>query len=100
MSRTCELTGKTVMVGNNRSHAENKSKRVFRPNLIQASLFSEALGHTVRVRVSTNALRTVEKRGGIDAFLTSGRDAKLPASALRLKRRVEKALERKAAAAA
>jgi len=100
MSRTCELTGKSVMVGNNRSHAENKTKRVFRPNLVQASLFSEALGHTVRLRISANALRTVEKRGGIDAFLLVERDAKLPQSGLRLKRRVEKALERKAAKAA
>jgi len=100
MSRTCALTGKTVMVGNNRSHAENKSKRTFRPNLIRVSLYSDALGHPVRLRVSANALRTVEKRGGIDAFLMDERDAKLTAEALRLKRRVEKALERKESAAA
>ena len=97
MSRTCELTGKSVMVGNNRSHAENKTKRVFRPNLVQASLFSEALGHTIRLRISANALRTVEKRGGIDAFLITARDNRLPEGALRLKRRVEKAAARKAA---
>ncbi len=97
MSRTCELTGKTVMSGNNRSHAENKSKRVFRPNLIQTSLFSETLGQTVRLRVSASGLRTVEKRGGIDAYLMSSRDNRLPEGALCLKRRVEKAAARKAA---
>jgi large subunit ribosomal protein L28 len=97
MSRTCELTGKSVMSGNNRSHAENKTKRVFRPNLIKTSLFSDALGETVRMRVSANGLRTVEKRGGIDAFLITARDNRLPEGALRLKRRVEKAAARKAA---
>ncbi|MBC6441144.1 MAG: 50S ribosomal protein L28 [Rhodospirillales bacterium] len=98
MSRTCDLTGKSVMVGNNRSHAENKSKRTFRPNLVNVSIFSEALGQQVRLRVSANALRTVEKRGGIDSFLLGERDAKLPDSALRLKRRVEKAMVKKPAA--
>ena len=99
MSRTCELTGKTVMAGNNRSHAENKTKRVFRPNLVNVSLYSEALGDSVRLRISAHALRTVEKRGGIDAFLAGERDSRLPAGALRLKRRIEKAAARRATAA-
>ena len=97
MSRTCALTGKSVMTGNNRSHAENKTKRVFRPNLVRSSLFSEALGERVRLRISANALRTVEKRGGIDAFLMAERNSKLTEDALRLKRRVEKAAARKIA---
>lgn len=97
MSRTCALTGKSVMTGNNRSHAENKTKRVFRPNLVRSSLFSEALGERVRLRISANALRTVEKRGGIDAFLMAERNSRLTEDALRLKRRVEKAAARKSA---
>ncbi len=97
MSRTCALTGKSVMTGNNRSHAENKTKRVFRPNLVRSSLYSEALGERVRLRISANALRTVEKRGGIDAFLMAERNSRLTEGALRLKRRVEKAAARKSA---
>ncbi len=99
MSRSCDLTGKSVMTGNNRSHAENKTRRVFRPNLVRASLYSEALGQSIRLRLSANALRTVEKRGGIDAFLLNQPDRKLPDPARRLKRRVMKAAERKNAAA-
>ncbi len=99
MSRTCALTGKSVMTGNNRSHAENKTKRVFRPNLVRSSLYSEALGERVRLRISANALRTIEKRGGIDAFLMAERNSRLTEDALRLKRRVEKAAARKSARA-
>ena len=99
MSRTCPLTGKTVMTGNNRSHAENKTRRVFRPNLVRTSLYSEALGGPVRLRISAHALRTVEKRGGIDAYLTGERDSRLPEDALRLKRRIEKAAARRASSA-
>ncbi len=99
MSRTCALTGKSVMTGNNRSHAENKTKRVFRPNLVRASLWSESLGERVRLRISANALRTVEKRGGIDAFLMAERNSRLTDDALRLKRRIEKAGARRDAGA-
>lgn len=99
MSRTCSLTGKSVMSGNNRSHAENKSKRVFRPNLVRASLWSETLGERVRLRISANALRTVEKHGGIDAFLMQERDSRLAGPALKLKRRVAKAAARRNASA-
>ena len=96
MARRCELTGKGVMAGNNRSHAENKTRRVFRPNLIRVSLFSVALGGPVRLRICAHALRTVEKRGGLDGFLAKARTRELPPGALRLKRRVEKASLRRA----
>jgi large subunit ribosomal protein L28 len=77
MARRCELTGKAVLVGNNVSHANNKSKRRFLPNLKSVSLISDALGRTVRLRISTAALRTVEHRGGFDAFLVKARNDEL-----------------------
>jgi large subunit ribosomal protein L28 len=98
MSRRCSLTGVGVQVGNNVSHANNKTRRRFLPNLQRTSLMSEALGTTVRVRLATSALRTVEHRGGIDAFLLTTPDARLSAEALRIKRRIERALEKRAAA--
>ena len=70
MSRECELTGKAVLTGNNVSHANNKTKRRFLPNLVKVTLISEALNQNVRLRISANALRSVEHRGGLDAFLT------------------------------
>jgi large subunit ribosomal protein L28 len=91
MARVCEITGKKVMSGNNVSHANNKSRRTFAPNLQEASFLSESLGTKVRLRVSTNGLRTVEKNGGIDAFLKSTPDRKLTETALRVKRQIEKA---------
>ena len=69
MSRACELTGKAVLTGNNVSHANNKTRRRFLPNLVQVTLMSEAMGQSYRLRISANALRTVEHRGGLDAFL-------------------------------
>jgi large subunit ribosomal protein L28 len=92
MSRRCELTGKSPMVGNNVSHANNKSKRRFLPNLTEVSLTSEALGQTHRLRISTHALRSVDHRGGLDAFLAKARDAELSAKALKIKREIAKAL--------
>jgi large subunit ribosomal protein L28 len=77
MARRCELTGKAVLVGNNVSHANNKSKRRFLPNLKSVSLMSDALSRTVRLRISTSALRTVEHRGGLDAFLAKASDDEL-----------------------
>jgi large subunit ribosomal protein L28 len=77
MARRCELTGKAVLVGNNVSHANNKSKRRFLPNLKSVSLMSDALGRTVRLKISVNALRTVEHRGGFDAFLVKARNDEL-----------------------
>jgi len=77
MARRCELTGKDVQVGHRVSHANNKSKHRFLPNLKTVSLQSDALGRTVRLRISTNALRTVEHRGGFDAFLVKARNDEL-----------------------
>ena len=77
MARRCELTGKSVLVGNNVSHANNKSKRRFLPNLKSVSLMSDALGRSVRLKISVNALRTVEHRGGFDAFLVKARNDEL-----------------------
>lgn len=100
MARRCELTGKDVLAGNNVSHAHNKSRRRFLPNLCNVSLMSESLNRSVRFRVSANALRTVEHRGGLDAFLLKARDVELSLKARRLKREVLKVQEGKEAAAA
>ena len=91
MSRRCELTGKAVMTGNNVSHAHNRTRRRFLPNLCNVSLLSESLGRSVRFRVSANALRTVEHRGGLDAFLAKAKSAELSLKARRIKRQIEKA---------
>jgi large subunit ribosomal protein L28 len=98
MARRCELTGKGVMTGHHVSHANNKTKRVFRPNLQDVTLASETLGQKLRLRISMNALRTVDRRGGIDAFLLDSRDAHLSDRALRFKRMIQK--KQQAAAAA
>jgi large subunit ribosomal protein L28 len=100
MARRCELTGKDAQVGNNVSHANNKTRRLFNPNLCNVSLMSEAMGLTYRFRVSAIALKTVEHRGGLDAFLMKSKDAELSAKALKLKRSVAKRLEAQAPAAA
>lgn len=92
MARRCELTGKGVMVGNNVSHAVNRTKRRFLPNLVNVSLISDALGRTVRLRVSAHALRSVEHRGGLDAFLIKAHDDELSDNALALKKEVRAAL--------
>ncbi len=97
MSRVCELTGKTVLYGNNVSHANNKSRRVFRPNLNNVSLISDSLGQSVRFRISANALRTVEHNGGLDGYLLKARDADLSIKARRLKKLIEKKQEDAAA---
>ena len=91
MSRVCELTGKGPMTGNNVSHANNKTRRRFLPNLTETKLMSEALGRTVRLKVSTSALRTVDHRGGLDAFLLKANDAELLANALKVKKEIVKA---------
>jgi large subunit ribosomal protein L28 len=97
MARRCDFTGKGVQSGHNVSHANNKTKRRFLPNLQDTSLFSDALDRQVQVRMSTSAIRTVEKRGGIDAFLTSTASSKLGSKARVLKRQIQKALEKTAA---
>ena len=91
MARRCGITGKGVQTGNNVSHAKNRSRRRFLPNLQQASILSDALGTSVRLRLSTRAIRTIEHNGGLDAFLMSTPDAKLPDDARRIKRRIKKA---------
>ena len=98
MSRICELTGKGRQVGNNVSHANNKTKRTFLPNLQNVTLISDALGRQVKLRVSTNGLRSVEHVGGLDNWLLKTGDEKLSLKARRLKREVSKKQSETAAA--
>jgi len=100
MSRRCEITGKGVLSGNNVSHANNKTRRRFLPNLQVTSVLSDILGNSVRMRLSTRAIRTVEHNGGIDAFLLGTPNTKLTPEGLALKRRIERARDKKASAAA
>ena len=97
MARRCDFSGKGVQTGNNVSHANNRTRRRFLPNLQDVSLLSDALGRSVQVRVSTQAIRTIEKRGGIDAYLLSTSSDKLGKKARVLKRQIRKAQESKAA---
>ena len=90
MSRRCELTGKGVLSGHNVSHANNKTKRVFRPNIQTVSLASDTLGCDVSLKVSMHALKSVDRRGGLDAFLLKAKDSELSERALRLKKKVAK----------
>ncbi len=99
MPRQCELTGKTGLVGNLVSHANNKTKRRYQPNLCQVTLLSDALKRKVRLRISANALRTVEHRGGLDAFLMKAHDLELSLNARRLKREIKKTIAETAEAA-
>jgi large subunit ribosomal protein L28 len=91
MSRRCELTGKGVMTGHNVSHANNKTKRRFLPNLNEVTLASEALGQSFRFRIAASTLRSVDHRGGLDGFLAKQPDGALSAKALKIKREIEKA---------
>jgi large subunit ribosomal protein L28 len=91
MSRRCDLTGKTAQVGHRVSHSNIKTKRRFLPNLLNVTLISDALGRSVRLRISANALRTVDHRGGLDAFLLKAKDDDLSKQALELKRQIRKA---------
>jgi large subunit ribosomal protein L28 len=97
MSRRCELSGKAVQTGNTVSHANNKTRRRFLPNLNQVTLISDALKQNVHLRVSSHALRSVEARGGLDAYLMKARDGELSPRVLKLKRQVAKRLEAAAA---
>ncbi|WIY52514.1 50S ribosomal protein L28 [Devosia sp. YIM 151766] len=92
MARRCELTGKGVMVGNNVSHALNRTRRRFLPNLVNVTLLSDALNRSVRLRISAAALRTVEHRGGLDAFLLKQDDADLSPMAQGIKKEIRAAL--------
>jgi large subunit ribosomal protein L28 len=98
MSRTCELTAKSVLTGNNVSHANNKTRRRFLPNLVNVTLISEALNQNVRLRVSANALRSVEHRGGLDAFLVKADEKELSQRARLLKKQIVKKLAEQPAA--
>lgn len=91
MSRVCELTGKGPMSGNTVSHANNKSRRRFLPNLNQVTLISDALGRSFSLRISAAALRTVDHRGGLDAFLAKAKDDELSVDALKIKKELAKA---------
>ncbi len=91
MSRVCELTGKGPMSGNNVSHANNKSRRRFLPNLNEVTLISDILGQSFRLRVSAAGLRSVDHRGGLDAFLAKAKDEQLSSRALKIKKNIAKA---------
>ena len=94
MARRCSISGKGVMTGNNVSHANNKNKRRFIPNLQRTSLMSEVLGQTIRIRLTTSAIRTIEHNGGLDQFLKNTKNSKLAPEARTLKRRIMKASEK------
>ena len=98
MTRQCELTGKLPMSGQLRSHAENKTKRTFRPNLCDVTLISDALQRKVRLRISAHALKTVERRGGLDAFLLKAGDDELSPKAQKIKRQLKAKLAEQPAA--
>ncbi len=91
MARRCELTGKGPMSGNNVSHAKNRTKRRFLPNLNDVTLQSETLGRSVKLRISAAALRTVDHRGGLDAFMAKAKDTELSDNALKIKKEISKA---------
>ncbi len=93
MSRVCVVTGKRTVTGNNVSHAKNKTKRRFLPNLQKATFLSEVLGRTFSFRLSTRGIRTIEHKGGLDKFLVKSRAVKLDTSLLKIRRQVQKALD-------
>ena len=90
MSRRCELTGKGPLGGHKVSHSNRKTIRRFLPNLVNVTLISDALGRSVKLRISTNALKTVDHRGGLDAFLLKAKDAELAPKMVELKRQIVK----------
>jgi large subunit ribosomal protein L28 len=91
MSRRCSITGKGVQAGNNVSHAHNKTRRRFMPNVQKTSMLSDALGQSISLKLSTRAIRTIEKNGGLDAYLLATPNERLSEEAQRLKRRIRKA---------
>ncbi len=97
MSRKCMITGKMRMVGNNRSHAENKTKRTFEVNVQDTTVYSQILKRKIALRVTASGLRTMEKKGGIDAFIQSTAKTKLDPALRPYKAQIEKALEAKKA---
>ena len=99
MSRRCDLTGKTAQTGHKVSHSNRKTKRRFLPNLCNVTMISDALGRSVRLRVSANALKSVDHRGGLDAFLLKAVDEELSERCLKMKREVKKLAKGAASAA-
>lgn len=99
MARRCELTGKGVLSGHNVSHANNKTKRKFRPNISEVALMSDKLDRTIRLRISKHALRSIDHNGGLDAFIVKQDDEKLSDRALRVKREIVRAAKAAKAAA-
>ncbi len=97
MSRRCDITGKGVLSGNNVSHANNKTRRRFLPNLQETKMLSDTLGQQIRLKLTTHAIRSIEHNGGLDAYLAKTADKNLPDTARRLKRRIEKAAAKAAA---
>jgi large subunit ribosomal protein L28 len=97
MARKCAVTGKGVQFGNNVSHANNKTRRRFMPNLQETALYSDALRQMIRLRLSTNGIRTIEHKGGLDAALLDIKDAELTLEARRVKKRIAQALAKTAA---
>lgn len=91
MSRVCELTGKGPMTGNNVSHAKNRTRRRFLPNLSDVTLGSDTLDRRFKLRISNAALRTVDHRGGLDAFMAKAKDTELSERALKIKKEIAKA---------
>jgi large subunit ribosomal protein L28 len=100
MSRRCELTGKSALTGHKVSHSNRKTKRRFLPNLLNVTLMSDTLGRSVRLRISANALKSVDHRGGLDAFLIKAKGEELSPRALELKRQLAKKRSEAAAPAA
>jgi large subunit ribosomal protein L28 len=90
MSRRCDLTGKGAQVGNKVSHSNIKTKRRFLPNLLNVTLISDTLGRSVKLRISANALKSVDHRGGLDAFLAKAKDDQLAPKVRLLKRQIQK----------
>src|SRR5499426_997857 len=90
MSRRCELTGKAAQVGHKVSHSNRKTKRRFLPNLLNVTVMSDALGRSVKLRISANALKSIDHRGGLDAFLLKAKDEELAPKVLELKRQIRK----------
>lgn len=97
MAWRCELTGKNRQIGHKVSHSNRKTKRQFKPNLLNVTLISDALGRSIRVRISANALKSVDHRGGLDTFLLKAKDVELSPRVLEIKRQLAK---KRAAAAA
>ena len=100
MARKCEITGKTVQTGNNVSHANNKTRRRFLPNLQNATLFSETLGRGIKLRVTAAALRTIEHKGGLDKYLSETAKTKVPAKLRSFKKQLDAQQETKQESAA